>query len=179
VQLRGSDIAYNAESRMPSAPSYKGLKPASMASSRAMQGNRASGTKPELVLERQLRKLGLRAKRHVPELPGKPDLVFPRAKVAVFCDGDFWHGRGWSALSQSLSRRANSEYWLGKISYNIERDTRQRRALRKLGWKVLRFWESDILESPQGVAGRIYAVVRQTAERSSASRRRRKIGAQS
>ena len=157
---------YNAEWQMSrEAPSYKGLKPASQASSRAMQGNRSAGTKPEILLEQHVRKLGLRARRNVPDLPGRPDLVFSRARVAVFCDGDFWHGRYWSALKRDLSRRANSTYWLAKISYNIDRDAQRRRALRSLGWRVLRFWESDILKSPQRVASRIFFIVRERRDR--------------
>ena len=147
------------------APSYRGFKPASRGSSHAMQGNRASGTRPELLVERCLRTLGLRGKRNVRDLPGRPDIVFRRARVAVFCDGDFWHGRKWTALRRNLSQRANSRYWVAKIAYNIERDDQQRRALRKLGWKVLRFWESDILKGPQGIAGRIYSVVRERTDR--------------
>jgi len=170
---------YNVESPMSRvAPSYKGLKAASKASSRAMRGNRAAGTKPELLVERHLRKLGLRGKRNAPDLPGRPDIVFRRARVAVFCDGDFWHGRKWSALRKELSHRANARYWLTKISYNIERDAQQGRALKMLGWKVLRYWETDILKSPQVVAKRICSVVRQRMEIPNSSRRRRKIDAQ-
>src|SRR5437016_14297017 len=80
------------------APTYKGFKAASRASSRAMRANRSAGTKPEVLLERLVRRLGLRGRRNVAELPGKPDLVFARARVVVFCDGDFWHGRHWSVL---------------------------------------------------------------------------------
>jgi DNA mismatch endonuclease Vsr len=157
---------YSVEEQMSRvAPSYKGLKPASNASSHAMRGNRSSGTKPELLVERQLRTLGLHGIRNVPELPGRPDFLFPRARVAVFCDGDFWHGRKWSELRRNLSHRVNARYWLNKISYNIERDAQQGRALRKLGWRVLRFWESDIIKSPHAVAGRICSVVRQRMDR--------------
>src|ERR1041385_4641915 len=94
------------------APSYRGLKPGSKASSRAMQGNRAVGTRPELLVERHLRRIGRRGQRNVPDLPGTPDLAFAGARVAVFCDGDFWHGRNWTALRQQLSRRANATYWI-------------------------------------------------------------------
>lgn len=162
MQLNEQAIVYNAESQMSRvAPSYKGLKPASKASSRAMQGNRSAGTKPELLVERQLRKLGLRCRRNVSELRGRPDLVFSRARVAVFCDGDFWHGRNWRVLKRHLSHRANASYWVAKIAYNIQRDAQQRRALMKGGWRVLRFWESDIMKNPQSVAGRIHSVVRE------------------
>jgi DNA mismatch endonuclease, patch repair protein len=141
------------------APSYRGLTPASRASSRSMQGNRATGTEPERLLAMQLRKLGLRGRKNASDLPGKPDMTFGRARVAVFCDGDFWHGRNWSKLRKRLSQRTNSTYWLAKIAYNMQRDFEQRRALQALGWRVLRFWESDILTNPHVVAGRVYAAV--------------------
>src|SRR5260370_20444856 len=150
---------------MSGAPSFKALKPASQASSRAMQGNRATRTKPERLVERQLRKLGLHGKRNAPDLPGRPDLVFHRARVVVFCDGDFWHGRKWSELRRNRSHRVNARYWLEKISYNIKRDAQQGRALKKLGWRVLRFWESDIIKSPHAVAGGICSVVRERMHR--------------
>ncbi len=125
-----------------------------------MRANRSAGTKPEVLLERLVRRLGLRGRRNVAELPGKPDLVFARARVVVFCDGDFWHGRNWSVLKERLARRANASYWLAKIAYNTRRDVKQRQDLRKRGWRVLRFWESDIVKSPQSVARRIHSVVR-------------------
>jgi len=143
-----------------SAPSFKGLRAASRASSKAMRGNRKKGTQPEVILLRALRSVGLKVEACVAGLPGIPDIVLRSSRVVVFCDGDFWHGRNWTVLRQRLSRRANARYWLAKIAYNTERDIRQRRALRKLGWRVLRFWESDILKSPQRVARRIHSVVR-------------------
>src|SRR5437879_6384164 len=73
-------------------PSFKGLKPASEASSRAKRGNRRRDTLQEMLLRRELWKMGLRYRKNVETMPGKPDLVFPGARVVVFCDGDFWHG---------------------------------------------------------------------------------------
>lgn len=142
------------------APTYKGYRAASRASSRAMRANRSAGTKPEVLLGRLVKGLGLRGRRNAADLPGKPDLVFAHARLVVFCDGDFWHGRNWRVLKQCLSRRANASYWLAKIAYNTRRDLRQRRELRRLGWRVLRFWETDIVKSPQRVARRIHSVVR-------------------
>ena len=64
--------------------------------------------------------------------------------MAVFCDGDFWHGRDWETRRQKLSRGTNSEYWLAKVQRNIERDQQNTRQLQAMGWTVLRFWESQI-----------------------------------
>ena len=70
------------------------------------------------------------------------------ARVAVFCDGDFWHGRNWPRLRTQLARRANSTYWIAKIGANRTRDRRQTNLLRRLGWSVVRVWETDVLASP-------------------------------
>ena len=155
-------IVYNTSTEMAAlAPSYKGLKPASTASSRAMRGNRSVNTRHEALLGLSLQRLGLHAAHNVTDLPGRPDLVFRKAQVAIFCDGDFWHGRNWTALRKRLAHRVNAEYWIAKITYNIRRDAHQRQALRRFGWKVLRFWESDITQNPQEVADRIHSVVRE------------------
>jgi DNA mismatch endonuclease (patch repair protein) len=123
-----------------------------------MQGNRASGTTPERVLARQLRVMGLTASRYR-DLPGRPDFVFTAAKVAIFCDGDFWHGRDWKELRRLLGQRANSAYWVAKIAYNIRRDVANGRTLKRLGWKVLRVWERDIMRDPVRIARLVQKVV--------------------
>ena len=136
-------------------PSFKGLRPASDASSRSMQGNRSKNTKPELLLRKELRARGLRCRTHVGELPGRPDLVFPTVRATVFCDGDFWHGRNWRRLKHQLARRFNADYWIAKIARNRKRDRSQAAALKRLGWHVVRYWESDIRSSPRAVADRL------------------------
>jgi DNA mismatch endonuclease, patch repair protein len=141
-------------------PSYKDLTPASASASRAMRGNRQKNTTPELLLRRGLRRLGARFRTNVEELPGQPDMAFTRARVAVFCDGDFWHGRHWEKLKAVLGKRANSSYWVAKIAYNIKRDARLRRALRRKGWRVFRFWETDIRNDPYRIARRLLTLVR-------------------
>src|SRR5262245_56757014 len=103
-------------------PSYVGLRPASEAASRAKRANRKKDTAHELLLHRELWRLGLRYRMHVAGLPGSPDLVFRRARVVVFCDGDFWHGRHWKKLRADLQRRHNAAYWIAKIARNRERD---------------------------------------------------------
>ena len=105
-------------------PRYSSFRPSSESASRIKRSVRSRDTKPELLLRRALWAKGLRYRLHRKDLPGKPDIVFPRQKVAVFCDGDFWHGRDWPALKQKLCRRANPDYWIPKIQSNIEHDTR-------------------------------------------------------
>jgi DNA mismatch endonuclease (patch repair protein) len=136
----------------PRTPSYKGFVPASDAASRAKRANRKTDTAHEVLLRRELWRQGLRYRKHVARLPGNPDLVFARARVLVFCDGDFWHGRDWKRLRAQLQRRHNAAYWLAKIARNRQRDRRNTALLQKLGWTVLRFWEADIKKDPAGVA---------------------------
>lgn len=104
-------------------------------------------TRPEVALRRELWRRGLRYRKNDKRLPGKPDIVLSRAKLAVFCDGDFWHGhnwaiRGYGSLEQELKRY--SKPWADKILRNIHRDRVVNQTLRHLGWHVLRIWESDI-----------------------------------
>ncbi len=82
-------------------------------------------------------------------------MVFPMAKVAVFCDGDFWHGRNWKKLKPLLKRRANSVYWVAKIAANRRRDTEITRTLMSSGWCVVRVWESDVRADASRAAARI------------------------
>lgn len=140
-------------------PSYKGFKPASEASSKSKRANRRRDTKHEVLLRRALWHMGLRYRKHVKDLPGKPDIVFRGPRVAVFCDGDFWHGRNWPELRQKLARRKNSEYWIAKIRYNIERDRKNNQKLKEDGWHVVRVWETDIHRDPDAVAARIKSVI--------------------
>jgi len=79
---------------------------------------------------------------HYNKLPGNPDIVFPAKKVAIFCDGDFWHGKDWEIRQNKI--KTNREYWIPKISNNIERDKNVTKKLESRDWNVLRFWESDI-----------------------------------
>jgi DNA mismatch endonuclease (patch repair protein) len=133
-------------------PSYDGLAPASAQASRAKQHNQAVDTRHEKVLRSALWKLGCRYRKNVRALPGKPDIVFVVAKLVVFCDGDFWHGRNWNALRKHLRVGANASYWTAKIARNKERDRIVTTRLQGQGWRVLRFWETDILANPDAAA---------------------------
>jgi DNA mismatch endonuclease (patch repair protein) len=94
------------------------------------------------------------------DLPGRPDLVFRQAHVVVFCDGDFWHGRDLPARLTKLQRGHNARYWVAKIEGNVVRDQRNNADLAESGWKVLRFWESDIARNADLIANKIIATVR-------------------
>jgi DNA mismatch endonuclease (patch repair protein) len=136
-------------------PSYKGFRPASEAASRVKRANRKKDTAHEVLLRRAVWQLGLRYRKHVSGLPGNPDLVFRRARVLVFCDGDFWHGRRWKQLQAQLEKRHNAAYWLAKIARNRERDRQNTARLKAAGWLVLRFWETDIKKDPAAAARKI------------------------
>ena len=118
-----------------------------------MRAVASTSTEPERLLRKALRRNGLRSFRIcAEELPGKPDIIVPSRKLAVFIDGDFWHGnqyklRGQLTLEQQFKNVNNSAYWNRKIGSNIARDLNVTGKLLSLGWKVVRFWESDIRES--------------------------------
>ena len=140
-------------------PSFKGLHPASARASAAARGASAkTNTRCEQVLRRELRRRGLRYRLHHSGLPGRPDIVFTRPRVVVFCDGDFWHGRDLSKRLAALAAGHNAAYWLAKVQRNVERDRRQTGVLEASGWSVLRFWETDILCRTDYVADQIIAV---------------------
>ncbi len=141
-------------------PNYKGLTPASArASAAARNASRKSNTKPELVLRKALWRAGLRYRTNMSGLPGKPDLVFTKSRVAVFCDGDFWHGKNWEKRKQKLLIGTNGDYWVAKIESNMARDQDQTKLLEKNGWTVLRFWESDILKQLEQAVSIVVAAV--------------------
>lgn len=142
------------------APSYSGLIPASEASSRVKKNNRRRDTQHEITLRRELWRIGLRFRKNVSYLPGKPDIVFIKSRVAVFCDGDFWHGRNWTVLNRSLSTGTNSGYWLAKIKSNMKRDALNNIRLREAGWHVIRLWETDINRDPISAANFVKNTVR-------------------
>jgi DNA mismatch endonuclease (patch repair protein) len=112
-----------------------------------MSAVKSKDTRPELSLRREIWSRGLRYRVNVKTLPGKPDIVFTKAKLAVFCDGDFWHGHNWvirglSSLEEELSRY--SPFWKDKILGNINRDSVITEKLKSDNWEVIRFWESEI-----------------------------------
>jgi DNA mismatch endonuclease (patch repair protein) len=141
-------------------PSFKGFHPSSSRATHTLSRIRAIDTKCERELCSVLWRRGLRFRKNIKHLPGKPDVVFISKRLAIFCDGDFWHGKNWSSRRRKLSTGSNSSYWVAKIQANISRDRRCTIKLRKLGWEVLRVWESEILAKPHQVANRIQKILR-------------------
>ncbi len=109
-----------------------------------MQHIRSKDTKPELMLRKKLWGKGYRYRKNYKGLPGKPDIVLTKYKVVVFCDSDFFHGKDWPELKERIARGDNGAYWIEKITRNIERDNENDSLLRSMGWRVLRFWSSEI-----------------------------------
>ncbi len=95
-------------------------------------------TKPELLIRKGLHSLGFRYRLHVNDLPGKPDLVFPRYKSVIQINGCFWHGH---SCPRCRIPNSNTEYWNRKIAKNMERDITNRQSLLDEGWRVLTIWE--------------------------------------
>ena len=109
---------------------------------RNMQAIRSKDTKIESLLGKALWSAGHRYRKNDKLVLGKPDFTFKRYKLAVFCDSEFWHGKDWK--NQQKRIKTNEKFWIIKIQNNIDRDKRVNRELKKQGWTVLRFWETDI-----------------------------------
>lgn len=169
IQMSGAALKLSAKRRSVSFFAYSA---ASVAASNAKRANRKKDSKHEVLLRAELRKLGLRYRKYGTAIVGSPDIVFFGARVAVFCDGDFWHGRNWRQLRRALAKRHNPEYWIAKIKANRARDRSVNGALTRQGWEVIRFWESEILRSPHDAAELILAVVKRNRSTSATKKRR-------
>lgn len=119
--------------------------------SEVMSRIRSKNTVIERMVFRFLRENNVYFQKHYDRAPGKPDIALPRKKKAVFIDGDFWHGRDYQVRKNKLP-----QYWILKISANIERDKKNRRLLRLQGWEVLRVWELDLEKKKEKTLNKIY-----------------------
>lgn len=105
-----------------------------------MQNIRSTGTTPERLIMRELKKRKIYFASHSESITGKPDIVFRRKRIAVFIDSDFWHGHP----KRCIMPQTNIEYWSGKIARNRKRDKNVNHILKKDGWAVIRLWEYDV-----------------------------------
>lgn len=112
-----------------------------------MKKIRSSGTKPEVSFGKILWRKGYRYKKNYKKLPGKPDFAFIKQQLAVFIDGEFWHGFNWEVKKMKIT--AHRDYWIPKIEKNIKRDQYYNKCLKKMGWKVMRFWEKEVEKNPK------------------------------
>lgn len=116
-----------------------------------MSNIRSKDSNIELKLRKALWHKGYRYRKNYKELPGKPDIVLTKYRIAIFCDSEFFHGKDWNeVLCPQIQRGKNSEFWEKKITRNMERDQEVNRKLSSLGWTVMRFWGKDILKDTQG-----------------------------
>ncbi len=114
---------------------------------RIMSAIHSKDTDIELRLRKALWRKGYRYRKNVKNLPGKPDIVFTKYKLAIFCDAEFWHGKDWDILKPKLLKGKNPEYWVPKIERTRERDAKAEQELQFMGWEVLRFWRKDIINN--------------------------------
>lgn len=112
-----------------------------------MQHIKSKNTGIEVALRKALWEKGYRYRKNYKKLPGKPDVVLTKYKIAIFCDSEFFHGKDWEILRPRLEQSTNSEYWIKKISRNRERDDEVNKKLLYEGWTVIRFWGKDILKN--------------------------------
>ena len=148
-----------------SAPVGRTPRPTSEAISRAMRSNKSSGTSPELVLARVLRK---RLDRN--SLPGHPDFVYRRARLAVFVHGCWWHG----CPTHYRAPKVHAAFWRRKLERNRERDVLVKAELKRMGWKALEVWEHEIQEDSAAVAKTIRSVAAGTLPRPLGAERSRR-----
>lgn len=107
-----------------------------------MQAVHSAGSVIETKLGKALFAQGLRYRKNDKTVFGKPDFTFKKYKLAIFVDGEFWHGKNWK--KKKHDHKSNKEFWINKIEGNIRRDRKVNQYLKKEGWRVLRFWGKDI-----------------------------------
>lgn len=107
-----------------------------------MQAIKCKDTSIECILRKELWARGYRYRKNYKKLIGKPDIVIPKYKLAIFCDSEFWHGKNYKESTERIG--TNSDYWKQKIKRNIKRDKEVNEKLAAEGWTVVRFWEKEI-----------------------------------
>ncbi len=104
---------------------------------------KSENTSPEVFVFRELKNMGIKFKKHY-KTHGKPDIAFPKQKIAVFINGEFWHGRNFKNYQNKLQ-----EFWVKKISLNILRDKNNYKKLKNEGWVIIKIWDKDLKKNPQ------------------------------
>lgn len=113
--------------------------------------------KAEQLLAKQLWHLGYRYRKNDKRLPGSPDIAILKYHIAVFVDGEFWHGQNWNERKTKL--KSNRDYWIEKIEENMARDKRNDKLLAHLGWSVVHFWEKEVLKDLNQCCNKVKAVI--------------------
>ena len=124
-----------------------------------MQQVKNKDSKIEILLRKELWSRGLRYRKNVNRIYGKPDIVFIGKKVAVFCDSEFWHGYNWEERKKDF--KSHQEFWIPKIERNMERDVEVTTRLASEGWTVIRFWGNEIKKNAVGCVDIIEAAYKE------------------
>lgn len=131
--------------------------------SKRMANVHLKASKAETDLAKELWRRGLRYRKNYRKLPGSPDIAILKHKIAVFVDGEFWHGKDWDQKKECL--KTNQEYWIEKIGENIARDKRNDLLLFEIGWKPIHFWEKEVIKSLQFCADSIIDAIKCEGEK--------------
>lgn len=113
----------------------------------------------ELLLRKELWSRGFRYRKNCKDIFGKPDIVFKKLKIAVFCDSEFWHGYNWEQRKNDF--KTNRDFWIPKIQRNIERDKEVTQQLERQGWTVIRFWGREIKRDVKSCADIVEKTIKQ------------------
>lgn len=116
---------------------------------KTMRRIRGKDTSIEIKLRKELWKRGYRYRKNYKSLPGSPDICLTKYKIAIFCDGEFFHGKEWEIIKPKVESGNNGTYWVKKIQENINRDNEVDKKLNFLGWTVIHFWGKDILKNTE------------------------------
>ena len=117
-----------------------------------MSNVKLKGGRAETLLAKALWRHGYRYRKNDKRLPGSPDIAIVKYHIAIFIDGEFWHGKDWRSRKMRLKR--NREYWIKKIEENMARDIRDDRLLMQAGWTPIHYWEKEVIKDlPACVAG--------------------------
>ena len=121
----------------------------SVKSSNSMKKIRGKDTSIEIKLRKALWNKGFHYRKNYKGLPGRPDIVLTKYRIAIFCDSEFFHGKDWEILKPRLEKGKNPDYWVKKIERNIQRDEEKNQQLNSMGWTVIHFWGKDILKDTE------------------------------
>ena len=124
-----------------------------------MQQVKNKDSKIEVLLRKELWSRGIRYRKNMNRIYGKPDIVFIGQKIAVFCDSEFWHGYNWEERKKDF--KSHQEFWIPKIERNMERDVEVTKRLESEGWTVFRFWGNEIKKNVVGCADMIEAAYKE------------------
>lgn len=125
--------------------------------SKRMASVHLKGGKAEVLLAKSLWHLGFRYRKNYKKIPGSPDIALTKYKLAIFVDGEFWHGENWIERKKKLKK--NKDYWIEKIEENMKRDKKTNQLLKEIGWTPIHFWEKEVLKNTDRCIEKIIKII--------------------